>query len=241
MALIYWMIHILSFYLLNDCTWTGRKLIIKNWLLTSASSVLTNKSTDFIEDVFSVWIKVKSQLLLCQSRLAKICISTTLISPETRQVSDKSRFQEQSFFSPDSTLHVRHVCARFRLDGKSFLSLQSWWSSSCRAASTDIPDPLSPLLPIVHRLWQVSGLHCISSHSCCMYVQAGRPAFARHYVWVHRGTSLMNSSLIPQQCAACLVHLAWIVFVMRGRWSYSWCLVGCCRQNLINNAHNILV
>ena len=28
-------------------------------------------------------------------------------------------------------------------------------SSSCRAASTDIPDPLSPLLPIVHRFWQV--------------------------------------------------------------------------------------
>ena len=28
-------------------------------------------------------------------------------------------------------------------------------SSSCRAASTDISDPLSPLLPIVHRLWQV--------------------------------------------------------------------------------------
>ena len=28
-------------------------------------------------------------------------------------------------------------------------------SSSCHAASMDIPDPLSPLLPIVHRLWQV--------------------------------------------------------------------------------------
>ena len=28
-------------------------------------------------------------------------------------------------------------------------------SSSCRAASTDIPDPLSPLLSIIHRLWQV--------------------------------------------------------------------------------------
>ena len=28
-------------------------------------------------------------------------------------------------------------------------------SSSCRAASTDIPDPLPPLLPITHRLWQV--------------------------------------------------------------------------------------
>ena len=28
-------------------------------------------------------------------------------------------------------------------------------SSQCRTASTDIPDPLSPLLPIVHRFWQV--------------------------------------------------------------------------------------
>ena len=28
-------------------------------------------------------------------------------------------------------------------------------SSSCCAASTDIPDPLSPLFPIVHHLWQV--------------------------------------------------------------------------------------
>ncbi len=28
-------------------------------------------------------------------------------------------------------------------------------SSSCRAASTDIPNPLSPLLPIIHRLRQV--------------------------------------------------------------------------------------
>ena len=26
-------------------------------------------------------------------------------------------------------------------------------SSSCHAACTDIPDPLSPLIPIVHRLW----------------------------------------------------------------------------------------
>ena len=28
-------------------------------------------------------------------------------------------------------------------------------SSACRATSTDIPDLLSPLLPIVHRFWQV--------------------------------------------------------------------------------------
>ena len=39
-----------------------------------------------------------------------------------------------------------------------YLSGSHLWvksSSSCHAASTDIPDPLSPLFPIVHRLWQV--------------------------------------------------------------------------------------
>ena len=38
----------------------------------------------------------------------------------------------------------------------------------------------------------------------------------------------MSSSLLLQQCPACLVHLTGIVFVMGGRWLYSWCLVGCC-------------
>ena len=74
-----------------------------------------------------------------------------------------------------------------------------------------------------------SGLHPVSSHSCWMYVWAGRPVFARPYVGVHRSTSLMSLSLLLQQCPACLVHLTWIVFVMGGRWPYSWCLVGCCR------------
>ena len=77
-----------------------------------------------------------------------------------------------------------------------------------------------------------SGLHLVSSHSCCMYVRAGCPAFAWPYVGVHRCTSLMSSSLLLQQCPASLVHLAWIVFVMGSRWPYSWCLVGCCRQDL---------
>ena len=81
-----------------------------------------------------------------------------------------------------------------------------------------------------------SGLHAVSSHSCCMYVLAGRPAFARSYVGVHRSTSLMSSSLLLQQCPACLVRLTWIVFMMGGRWPYSWC-----RQDLFNIARNILV
>ena len=62
-----------------------------------------------------------------------------------------------------------------------------------------------------------SGQHHVSSHSCCMYVRAGRPAFARPYVGVHRSTSPMSSSLLLQQCPACLVCLTWIVFVMGGR------------------------
>ena len=70
-----------------------------------------------------------------------------------------------------------------------------------------------------------SGLHPVSSHSCWMYVRAGRPAFAQPYVGVHRSTSLMSSLLLLKQCPACMVRLTWIVFVMRGRWPYSWCLV----------------
>ena len=104
---------------------------------------------------------------------------------------------------------------------------------------TDIPDPLSSLLPIIHRHWQV--FRTTSSHSCCMYVRAGRPAFAWPYVRVHRSTSLMSSSLLLQQCPACLFRLTWIVFVIGGRWPYSWCVVGCCRQNLFNIARNILL
>ena len=86
-----------------------------------------------------------------------------------------------------------------------------------------------------------SRLHPISSHSCWMYVRAGCPAFARPYVGVHRSTSLMSSSLLLQQCPACLVRLTCIVFMMGGRWLYSWCLVECCRQDLFNIAHSILV
>ena len=86
-----------------------------------------------------------------------------------------------------------------------------------------------------------SGLHPVSSHSYCMYVRAGRPAFAQPYVGVHKSTSLMSSSLLLQQGPACLVRLTCIVFMMGGRRPYSWCLVGCCHRDLFNIARNILV
>ena len=86
-----------------------------------------------------------------------------------------------------------------------------------------------------------SGLHPVSSHSCCMYVRAGRPAFYWPYAGVHRSTSLTISSLLLQQCPACLVRLACIIFVIGGRWPYCWRRVGCCCQDLFNIALNILV
>ena len=86
-----------------------------------------------------------------------------------------------------------------------------------------------------------SGQHPVSSHSCWMYVRTGRPAFARPCVGVHKSTSLMSSSLLLQQCPARLVRLTWIVFVIGDRWPYSWCLVGCCRQDLFKIARSILV
>ena len=74
-----------------------------------------------------------------------------------------------------------------------------------------------------------SGLYPVSSHSCYMYVRAGRPDFAWPYAGAHRSTSLMSSSLLLQQCPAYLVRLTCIVFVIGDRRPYSCCLLGFCR------------
>ena len=69
------------------------------------------------------------------------------------------------------------------------LCISSSSSSSCRAASMDIPDPLSPLLPITHRLWQVLRttsriltelLYVGSSWSSCIC-----SAIWVHHLWAH--------------------------------------------------------
>ena len=86
-----------------------------------------------------------------------------------------------------------------------------------------------------------SGLHPVSSHSSCMNVRAGHPVFDWPNAVVHRSTSLTISSLLLQQCPACLVRLTYIVFVIGGRWPYSWRRVGYCCQDLFNIARNILV
>ena len=99
----------------------------------------------------------------------------------------------------------------------------------CHAGSTDIPDPLFATFP--YRSSPQAGLldnipyaHIVAE---CVFVLVV-PAFARPCVGVHKNTSLTSSSLLLQPCPACLVRLTWIVFVIGGRWPYSWCLVGCC-------------
>ena len=110
-------------------------------------------------------------------------------------------------------------------------------SSSYRATSTDIPDPLSPLLPVVHHFYQVlSG----TSRMLTELLYVGSSWSHSFCEGVHR-TSLMSLSLLLQRCLACLVRLTLIVFVMGGRWLYNCCFVGCCLQDLSNIARSIIV
>ena len=51
---------------------------------------------------------------------------------------------------------------------------------------------------------------------------------------VHRSTSVMSSSLLLQQCAAYLVRLIWIVFMMGGRWQYSCFFCGVLPAGLVH-------
>ena len=58
-----------------------------------------------------------------------------------------------------------------------------------------------------------SGLHPVSAQSSCMFIRAGRPAFARTCEGVHRSTSLTSSSLLLQQCPVYLVSLIFVTVV----------------------------
>ena len=102
---------------------------------------------------------------------------------------------------------------------------------SCLTDNMDLPDPLPPPVPIIYRFWQVfKATSCISTE--LLYIVSSRSSCL---------CSSMSSSLLRQQCPACLVHLTWIVFMMGGRWPYSCCFVECCLQDLFNIARNILV
>ena len=73
-----------------------------------------------------------------------------------------------------------------------------------------------------------SRLNPVSAQRCCMYILAGRPAFARLGEGVQKNMSLMRLSPLLHQCH---VRQTGMVFVMGGRWPYS-CFVGVVSRTL---------
>ena len=111
-----------------------------------------------------------------------------------------------------------------------------------QAAITDLSDPLSLPVSIVHRSREVfqaiswigtEQLYRGSSWTSyfCSSMFRGPPEYI----------SLISSFLLLQQCPTCLVRPIVLVFMMGGRWPYSCCFVGCCLQDLFSTARSILV
>ena len=170
-------------------------------------------------------------LILCEETKNKICLGSVVFTTGRK-----------------SWLHLREETSlSVFLMTKYFIVISMFWLSYSRTFSRCIIHHHHHVMPLARisltlshhfslsfiAAGRSSGLHPVSSHSCRMHVQAGRPAFAQPYVGIHRSTSHMSSSLLLQQCPACLVRLTWIVFVMGGRWLYSWCLVGVLPPGLV--------
>ena len=96
-----------------------------------------------------------------------------------------------------------------------------------RAACTDIPDALSRPVSIVYCSREVfQGISSIGTE--LLYLGSSWSYYFCE--GAHRSISFMSSSLLHQQCHACLIRLTLLVFVIGGRWPYSWCFVGCGRS-----------
>ena len=69
---------------------------------------------------------------------------------------------------------------------------------------------------------------CMFEQVILLLLDHMRGSIGVHRLWAH-------------PCFSSSVLHVWLDFVMGGRWPYSWCLVGCCRQDLFNIARNFLV
>ena len=91
-------------------------------------------------------------------------------------------------------------------------------SSSCRAISRDIPDPLLPPSLSSIDSSRSSGLHPISTQSCCIMFKLVALPLLGHVKGSKRVISLMSRSLLLLQYPDCLVRLILIFIVMGGWW-----------------------
>ena len=112
---------------------------------------------------------------------------------------------------------------------------------SCRATSTDIPDHLLPLHPIVHHFWQVlRATSCISTER--LYVGLSwSPCFCSA-VWGGPWENITYELVLASPAVSCMFGSSnFDSFCDGGRWLFSCCFVGCCFQDLFKIAHSILV
>ena len=156
------------------CALTSCRVVISKQLDDSASGwpveqVCNRKETTWYENHVVIFrqsvqpesrvepeIRSRSEALLSflAIRLARGCKRWHPLDPG-RKYGARSPFSE--YMSLHLSLKITTiVCPPFREWNERYISLSSSSSSSsCRAASTDILDHLSPLLPIIHRLRQV--------------------------------------------------------------------------------------
>ena len=148
----------------------------------------------------------------------------------------------ESDLNPEKRHEEPRIQATFYFSEGHLLLKNENLSSSCPAISTDVPEaslatpPYFPLLPPnLQRYIPYRQRAAVSRFELIVL------PLLRDCVRVHRSTSLMRSSVLFQQCPACLAHLILIVFMIGGKWLYSSCFVGCSLQDLFNIARSILV
>ena len=111
-------------------------------------------------------------------------------------------------------------------------------SSSCRTASTDLSDPFSPPVSIVHRSREVfQAISCIGTE--LLYIGSSWSSYLCLSMWRGPPEYVVYEFILTSP--ACLVRLTWIVFVMGGRWPYNCYFVRCYLQDLFSIACSIFV
>ena len=121
---------------------------------------------------------------------------------------------------------------------KSYYSSSSS-SSSCRTISTDIADPLSQPLPIVHCFRQVFR-HTFRIYTELPYVGSSWSSCFCSTMW--RGPQgYITYELAPTSPTESRMSGSSNLDSFRGKWPYSCYFVGCYPQDLFDIAHSIVV
>ena len=137
----------------NDIPWTIRNILY---------IVIHRRICFVLSELISVARRVrfpklgsKPGWLKCQSKILPLSHEETSASDVNLNGYESKLllFTYIRLTATESSIHMNSLA--YTLMATQLLPSRYISSSSCRAGSTDIPDPLSPLLPIVHRPRQV--------------------------------------------------------------------------------------